>query len=94
MYTIAICDDDSEYAGYLERMIKSSEAYEEQMTICHYQNGEQLLSAEDSQYDLVFMDMQYGSMDGYHVALQLREKKEDFVLVLCWDLILEIQYFA
>ncbi|MDO5573142.1 MAG: LytTR family DNA-binding domain-containing protein [bacterium] len=83
MYHIAICDDDYEFIQALEKMIRQSPSFDERMIFHEYSDGRRLLEDSDFQYDLVFMDMQYGELDGYQVASELRKRNADFVLAFC-----------
>lgn len=83
MYRIAICDDDSQYVDYLEVVIKKVFNYSERYVIFKYYCGEEFLEALYLEFDLVFLDMQMGKIDGITAALSFRKRDEEAVLVFC-----------
>ncbi len=83
MYRIAICDDDTLYTDYLEHKIKEVLDFSEKYTIYKYYSGEEFVEALDLEFDLVFLDMQMGKIDGITAALKLRKQNQDAVLVFC-----------
>lgn len=83
MYRIAICDDDAEYIEYLEHKIKDVIDFSERYSICKYYSGEEFIEGLDLEFDLVFLDMQMGKVDGITAALKFRKKNKNAVLVFC-----------
>lgn len=84
MYKIAICEDDTEYAEYLKRLIIATNLVDAgSMTFLEFASGEQICMNAGLDFDLVIMDMQMAEMDGYHTAMKLREKDRSFLLVFC-----------
>ena len=64
MYRIAICDDDIAYTEYLEKKIKEVLGKSERSSICKYYSGEEFIGDLELEFDLVFLDMQMGEIDG------------------------------
>lgn len=92
MYRIAICDDDTLYTDYLEHKIKEARDFSEKYTIYKYYSGEEFV--EELEFDLVFLDMQMGKIDGITAALKLRKQNQDAVLIFCTkDLKERVFYF-
>lgn len=83
MYRIAICDDDSKYVEYLENVIGVVSHYSSDFMIYKYYSGEDFLQNLNLEFDLVFLDMQMGKIDGITAALNFRAYDQDAVLVFC-----------
>lgn len=84
MYKIAICEDDSRYITYLEKAIVESNVIDkEKLQFFEFQAGEHLVNSQTQDFDLVILDMQLGSIDGYRTAVELRRWNRNFVLVFC-----------
>lgn len=74
MLNIAACDDDpAELAlieGYVQRY---SIRYDNEITFAGYSSGEELLKDyERGKYDLIFLDVEMGKMDGIMTAERIR----------------------
>lgn len=86
MYYIAICDDNSVYDDYIERIFKKVAA-ESDYEIIFYK----FLSGRDFIYnldklpgcDLLILDMVLGDMTGDEVAGIFRKSYPDSILVFC-----------
>lgn len=83
MYRIAICDDDIAYTEYLEKKIKEVLGKSERSSICKYYSGEEFIDDLELEFDLVFLDMQMGEIDGITAAIKFRKRNQDAVLVFC-----------
>ena len=83
MYRIAICDDDVKYVDYLEMMIHKVMDCSEKYVTYKYYSGEEFLENLDLEFDLVFLDMQMGEIDGITAALNFRKRDQEAVLVFC-----------
>ena len=83
MYRIAICDDDIAYTEYLEKKIKEVLGKSERSSICKYYSGEEFIGDLELEFDLVFLDMQMGEIDGITAAIKFRKRNQDAVLVFC-----------
>lgn len=64
MYRIAICDDDREYIGELERMIRESNGGRREICFEEYVSGLDLLKKISGGVDILFLDIQMGGLDG------------------------------
>ena len=73
MYRIAICDDDIAYTEYLEKKIKEMLGKSERSSICKYYSGEEFIDDLELEFDLVFLDMQMGEIDGITAAIKFRK---------------------
>ena len=74
MYRIAICDDDIAYTEYLEKKIKEVLGKSERSSICKYYSGEEFIGDLELEFDLVFLDMQMGEIDGITAAINLEKE--------------------
>ena len=74
---IAICDDKIEICRQIKEFIERLEAG---CRIVLYASGEELLAAADS-FDIIFLDIQMGGMDGIAVAREIRRRNVDAVLI-------------
>lgn len=83
MYKIAICDDDRQYVKYLEELIKKMSEDSNAFVFYRYYSGEGFLEDIELDFDLVFLDMQMGNVDGITAALNFRKYNEESILVFC-----------
>ncbi len=74
---IAICDDEIEICRQIKEFIERLEAG---CPIALYASGEELLAAADS-FDIIFLDIQMGGMDGIAAAREIRRRNADVVLI-------------
>ena len=84
-YHIAICDDDPEYIKYAKDLFLQGKENREQFLFYEYQSGEDLLKDMENveNYDLLFLDVQLGGMDGNATARHFRQKFPDSLLIFC-----------
>lgn len=71
---IAICDDDKTFRDFLERNLRTY--FDEKsiaLNIFQFPSGEELLK-ETLQFDLIFLDVQMGNMNGIDTGKILRHK--------------------
>lgn len=71
---IAICDDEKRFRDFLEKNLRAY--FDEKsivLNIFQFSSGEELLSV-DLQFDLVFLDVQMGNMNGIEVGKALLHK--------------------
>lgn len=85
MYRIAVCDDELEYAQYLERLIRERVRDSYEISVELFQSGNGLIQAMETRnnIELVILDMMMGGLDGYDTALRLRKINDRFVLAFC-----------
>lgn len=85
MYDIAICDDDSHFVGYMERMLLRSGLEAEEAAFHTYHSGEELAQAcmHCPKVDLLILDMKMEGMDGNGTARLFRSYFPASVLVFC-----------
>lgn len=84
MYKIAICEDDKNYIDFLKRIILKINAVDRKSLLFYdFCSGEQLFLYSKWDFDLVIIDMQMNKMDGYEIAMKLREVDRNFILVFC-----------
>lgn len=94
MYKIAICDDDKNFISVLKKRIAETNAVD---TGCiqfyEFYSGEELALYGNPDFDVVFMDMQMGKMNGYETAMELRKNNNKFILVFCSGIVMPIPQF-
>ena len=74
---IAICDDEIEIGEQIKDFIRQQK---ENCRVELYGSGEELLAAEVP-FDMIFLDIQMGGMDGISTARELRRRNADAVLI-------------
>lgn len=83
MYTIGICDDEAIQVNILTEYIQEicgAKGLEVNIVKCN--SGEELVeSLEHHTYDLVFLDIEMGGMDGLETGKQVREALKDAIIV-------------
>lgn len=83
MYNIAVCDDNREFLEIMKRTIEDNSEYTSDMIINTFLNGKELLGSGIEKYNLVILDMQMDSMNGYMTAKEMRRKNDEAVLAFC-----------
>ena len=83
MFKIAVCDDVASVCNELKTMImdmKNDLIYKE-ITIDTFYSGEALIDniKEENLYDLIFLDIELGKINGVEVGHIIREQMEDYV---------------
>ena len=94
MSKIAICDDDKNFISLLKKRIVKADVLDvESMRFYEFCSGEELSLCENVDFDVVFMDMQMGKMDGYETAMELRKHNDKFILVFCSGIVMPVPQF-
>lgn len=85
MYKIAICDDDDSYVQYLKRMLALTKLDCSKVEFYEYNSGEELLADVNMviEYDVLFLDIQMGGIDGNETARRYRDKYVNTILIFC-----------
>lgn len=85
MYEIVICDDDSLFIKYMERILISGGLSSETVNFYEYQSGEELIEElpGHTKVDLLILDMQMGGLDGNQTAKRFRQQFPLSLLVFC-----------
>ncbi|MCR4699116.1 MAG: LytTR family DNA-binding domain-containing protein [Bacilli bacterium] len=82
MIRFAIVDDNPSDASILSQYLNS---YFEKLGVVFsvdtFQDGPSFLEAFHSQYDMIFLDVEMGPLDGFAVAERIREKNDSTLLV-------------
>ena len=81
MFRIAICDDVKEVCDEIKNIIlENKELQNEKIEIDIFNNGETLIEElrENTQYDLIFLDIELGEINGVEVGHIIRDDMEDY----------------
>ena len=83
-YTIAVCDDSAEDAGYVQKILKRW-AIQRKVKVhtTTFPSAESFLFQyeEDKSVEILLLDIEMGNMDGVTLARKLREKKENAQII-------------
>lgn len=79
MIRIAVCDDDQEYAKWLEGELYRLSGGGISVTL--YSSGEDLLVDADIPYELVILDVEMPGINGTETAFQIRKENRNAILV-------------
>lgn len=83
MYKILICDDDAVFVKELEELIKECNKNKRELEFTRYYSGEDLLNNLPMDSDVLFLDIQLGGTDGNDIAVQLKKRRYQGILVQC-----------
>ena len=85
MYKIAVCDDVSVDIDNIVEIIKkvSNEGNVLGISYFLYKDGNDLLLNINEKFDVIFLDIQMGKMDGNEVAELIRKVDSEVILVFC-----------
>lgn len=79
---IAICDDEKIFVGNMEGLLEKISVCDDEVDV--YYSGEALIDAYKNKkifYDVVFLDMELGDMDGITVANAIRKEDCNAIIV-------------
>ena len=83
MFKIAVCDDVASVCNELKTMITDmkNDLICKEITIDTFYSGEALIDniKEENLYDLIFLDIELGKINGVEVGHIIREQMEDYV---------------
>lgn len=86
MYNILICDADSMYIKKLSQMLLESNDDKRKVKIRSFSSGEELLEKFPKNVDILILDVvlgDEGGMDGNKLAMEVRRRDFQGVLVMC-----------
>ena len=86
MYYVAICDDDLNYATYIEGLFyKHIGITSDEIVFYKYSSGEELIKDFEKQilFHLLFLDMKMEGMNGDDTAIEFRKKYPYTIIVFC-----------
>ena len=82
MLHIAIVEDEERYAAELEEFIRRyGEETSRQISVTHYQDGEDLVEDYRGGFDILLMDIQMKFMDGMTAAEKIREQDQEVQII-------------
>lgn len=84
MILVAICDNDEGATCQIEELIESTyEKHGVEMEIDVYYSGEKLAEAisQGKMYDIIYLDIQMGGLDGLAVGKYIRKMELDSIIV-------------
>lgn len=82
MYKIAICDDDKNYADFIEKKVKQYFP-ENGCIVDKYYSGKEFCKSVRNGYSLVILDYVLGDMEGIDIARFIRQHDNNVVLIFC-----------
>lgn len=89
-FRIAVCDDDSRVYMQIRDLLEGNL---DKYIIDQYESGEALIKA-NKKYDLIFLDIEMGKLNGLRTAKVLRDnKREDYIVFLTSHLELMAEAF-
>lgn len=81
MIRIALCDDELDELGLLQNVIKQYEGERNlSFRISSFRNGEELLGNWEN-FDVIFLDIKMGGMDGMETAKKIRKKDKQVEII-------------
>ena len=86
---VAICDNDEGATFQIEELIESTyEKHGVEMEIDVYYSGEKLAEAisQGKMYDIIYLDIQMGGLDGLAVGKYIRKMELDSIIVYISEL--------
>lgn len=84
---IAIAEDERSCARTLQDYLKKYETeYDCKLDALHYRSGEELLSAFQNQFELIFLDVAMGGINGLETAKRIRKLDPDVVIIFITNL--------
>lgn len=82
MVKIAIVDDEKkERDTMLDYSRKLQKEISEELNICMFASGEELLSNYDCSFDLICLDIDMEGIDGIHTAKEIRRQDERVIII-------------
>lgn len=79
---IAVCDDDKSFCDFLEKHLRTY--YDEKgisLNIFSFSSGEELLES-DSLFDLVFLDVEMGKLNGIDTGSELKKRNPYSIVIV------------
>ena len=73
MYKIAICDDTQPLRRMLKEFVEVSLGMDEEYEVDEYSCGEEIIEATHKKYDVIFMDVDMGKLNGFDTARIIRK---------------------
>lgn len=82
MIRIAIVEDDVDDRQYLQILLQRySIENQTSFVLDEYENGDSLLKAEAIDYDIIFMDIELGEINGIQAAAEIRQRDKKVLIV-------------
>lgn len=83
MYKIAICDDEKQYRKTIKDEILRIGINCGEICFWEFESGEELLESRDTDFNLLFLDIQMSGIDGNETSKRFREGHKNCILVFC-----------
>lgn len=85
MVRIGICDDEKQQRGMMRRLLsRNIELWGMECVISEYGSGEELLqyiTSSPGLLDIIFLDIEMGSINGVDTAREIRRRNQEVILV-------------
>ena len=79
MINIAICDDDINVTKEIEDLINNM-SNKQMFNIEIFVDGNEFLQTDYAKYDIVFLDIEMGSVSGIDIALEIRKINDSSII--------------
>lgn len=86
VYIAVVEDCESDCRHLCQLLHDYSELNKHELKIDTFENGEQLLAHRNFNYNIIFMDIELGTLNGIEVSAKIREKNEDVMIILTTNL--------
>ncbi len=83
MVRIAICDDDENYIQELKQIMGEYNNDLRKLEIDEFLSGDALLASRVDELDAIFLDIQMENMDGNEIAVKLKKRGYQGLLIQC-----------
>lgn len=82
MISVAIVEDDEQYAVILKEYLKKyEEEYREAIDVTRFEDGDEIVEIYRSQFDIILMDIEMRFMNGMEAAKKIREKDSQVIII-------------
>lgn len=81
MRKIAICDDKIEVFDFIKRACEKFYFKKSILEITYFRSGEDIIKS-DKHFDVIFMDVELGNLNGIEAGLEIRKTDHDVLIIM------------